>query len=725
MAIDRRSSRVGYLPALDGFRGLAVAAVLLFHGGVSWAVGGYLGVTAFFVLSGFLITSLLLIEREATGRIDLRAFWGRRARRLAPGALLLLGLVVVLTAADPQHVSHRIIGDGVAAALWVANWRFVFTHASYADLFSSPSPFAHMWSLAVEEQFYLVLPLAAAVLLARRRRPFTLAVLAGIAASTAAAFLLHAPHSGPGRAYYGTDARVAEPLVGVLLALMLVGRHGLRRAGRRGRVALDLLALGGLAGLGLLVVVLNDGSDALYRGGFLLTAALSAVVIAAATQRTVVARALGAPPLVLLGRISYGVYLFHWPVFLWLSPGRTGLPVWPLFALRSAVTLALAAASYALVERPIRLGRIPRRAAVIGWANATVGGLAALIAVVSAAPAGPTSLLAAGNEPLTPPPVIGLSRSDGAAFADATTTTAAMNAAQGRAAPSAKTASAATAPALAADAPSSSATITTSEPRHGSSTSTSSPASSPPPTSTSTPTTPKLRVAVVGDSMGNGLGKGMVAWAQGRPDVVVYNLSLVGCPISRGGKRRIADDNDWPVASGCGAWSDPASSYAQDFSSFNPDVVVMEDGMNEVPDRYQDAWGEYRSPGDPRFDQWLLGEYNAAINVFARNGAVIIALNTPCADWAKMAWKGYSAAKGSQRTSDVNNVSTTLWAQGVRTGDLMNHLCPNGQFTETVDGVADARPDGYHLSDAAAEAVASVWLGPMVLQVPPGTARQN
>src|SRR5207237_554156 len=148
--------RLGYMPGLDGLRALALIAVILFHSGFRWAKGGFLGVTTFFVLSGFLITSLLLVERHGTGRLDLRAFWARRVRRLAPALLVLVGVVAVLLVVAPPRSSSGVIGDGIAALGWVANWRFVFSHHSYAALFSQPSPFDHTWSLAIEEQFYLV-----------------------------------------------------------------------------------------------------------------------------------------------------------------------------------------------------------------------------------------------------------------------------------------------------------------------------------------------------------------------------------------------------------------------------------------------------------------------------------------------------------------------------------------------------------------------------------------
>ena len=367
LPVNATSTSFGYQPGLDGLRGVFVLAVLVFHGGFGWASGGFLGVSAFFTLSGFLICALLVDERARSGTVDLGRFWARRARRLLPAAWLGIGAAVVYgaTIAGPA-VQRDLQGDVLAALAFVANWRFISSGAGYGDLFGEPSPVTHLWSLAVEEQYYLVFPVLVIGLLALGRgRHVVLAVglaVAGVA-SIAAMVTLFDQAADTSRLYYGTDTRAAEFLVGALAALVW-RRWRLtipaRPAGHAGRVLLQVGAV--LAGLGLLFAwsQAEVNSPMLYRGGFAVHAVLVALVVLAATQPGPVRSVVAYEPLRRLGELSYGIYVYHWPIFLWLSPDRTGIEGWPLFAARVAVTLAVAVASFVLVERPVRRGDLLR-----------------------------------------------------------------------------------------------------------------------------------------------------------------------------------------------------------------------------------------------------------------------------------------------------------------------------------------------------------------------------
>jgi peptidoglycan/LPS O-acetylase OafA/YrhL len=382
------------MPALDGLRGAAVAAVLLFHAG--HLKGGYLGVDLFFVLSGFLITSLLLAESSATGGIALRAFWARRARRLLPALAGVLGGVALYAwlVAAPTELT-RIRGDGLATLFYVANWRAVFAHVDYWQLFASPSPLEHTWSLAIEEQFYLVWPLVIWALLRTHRTHLARRVLlvsgALALASTLAMALVYRP-GNPTRVYYGSDTRAASILIGAMLAA-LVGWRGVATS-RRGRRGLEGAGLVGALVLGWAWTRLGGQSDGLYRGGLLLTALGGAAVIAAIAHPSPgpLARVLRFTPLRALGLISYGVYLWHWPVYVFLNDERTHVHGWWLVVLRISVTLVIATVSYRVLEQPIRRGalRVPQLKA---WVPAiAVLLLVVLIASTAGAntPSGPT-----------------------------------------------------------------------------------------------------------------------------------------------------------------------------------------------------------------------------------------------------------------------------------------------------------------------------------------------
>ncbi|RBQ21212.1 hypothetical protein DP939_00300 [Spongiactinospora rosea] len=333
-------------PALDGIRGIAVLAVVVYHLGAPWLPGGFLGVDVFFVLSGFLITRLLAAEFGATGRIDLVRFWVRRARRLLPALFGLLAVLVIYAATRPPEMQKPLRDDLLSSLLYVTNWQFVLEGRSYFGEFQLPSPLRHLWSLAIEEQFYLVFPLVLIALARIGRRRQAAFWGAGVLLSVVALAWLY-DEADPSRAYYGTDTRLHELLIGVGLALSF---------GRVSDLVREWLAPVALTGLAVLFLTVDDRGHFYYHGGSLVVSLITAALIAGVVA--VPNRFLGVPPLAALGRISYGVYLWHWPVIVILTQERIGVSGLALAVLRVAVTLVVSVASYHLLEMPIRRGAI-------------------------------------------------------------------------------------------------------------------------------------------------------------------------------------------------------------------------------------------------------------------------------------------------------------------------------------------------------------------------------
>jgi len=360
---EGRSTRLSYQPGLDGLRALAVMAVLLYHARYSWMPGGFLGVEIFFVISGYLITSLLLQEWQQSGRINLPAFWLRRARRLLPALFLLL--IAILTFAVlflPDEVAS-LRSDALAAAVYATNWYFIASHTSYFEAVGRPSLLKHLWSLAIEEQFYVLWPIALVFLLRRRQpRHVALIALAGAGVSASLMALLFQPNVDPSRVYFGTDTRAAGLLIGSALAFVWAPGQ---MSGWSDKLPLDAIGMAALATLFWMCLRTNQFELALYQGGFavlsLATAALIAVTVH--PRARLLPRAMGWRPMVWIGLRSYGIYLWHWPVYMLTRP-QLDVPLdgVPLFAVRLAFTFVLAALSYRYVEMPIRTGALSR-----GW----------------------------------------------------------------------------------------------------------------------------------------------------------------------------------------------------------------------------------------------------------------------------------------------------------------------------------------------------------------------
>ena len=348
------------------------------------------------MLSGFLITSLLLAEARDHGTISFTSFWARHARRLMPALACVLLFVAIYAAlvAQPEELA-TIRGDALATLAYVANWRQIFASQDYFALFRSPSPLQHTWSLAIEEQFYLLWPLVVFGLVLRRsagaaaRRIFYASATLALVSTVWSQVLYQL--SGATRVYYGTDTRIAAIAIGAALASALAMRGPI--ASRRARRSLEIAAVLGLVVLGLAWFRLSGSSPLLYRGGLLACGLATAVVIAAAVHpdRGPVHHLLSWRVLCWLGLISYGLYLWHWPLFVLLDSSRVHLTGWPLFAVQIAVTLVVSIACYRWIERPIRRGAL--RLSVVKVAVPAVAVLLIIVILWSTA-GGPDSFAA-------------------------------------------------------------------------------------------------------------------------------------------------------------------------------------------------------------------------------------------------------------------------------------------------------------------------------------------
>jgi len=384
------------MPGLDGLRALAVVAVMIYHADSSWLHGGFLGVEVFFVISGYLITLLLISEFETSGRVSLRQFWIRRFRRLLPALFVMLGLLMIYVVIGYSQAQGRTRGDIIGGLSYGSNWYQIAVGAGYTagEAFA---PLRHLWSLAVEEQFYLVWPLVMVVVLrfaGLRRLPSVALWLVGLTiVITAAVGVLYVPGDidsscSPGSSYgywrlgtrcininetlfLGTFSRAGGLMLGAAFAMVWRPHALLRGPMRRKGRLLDAIALVGLAGLGVLVWRVHLADPArdiltgsrfdpwLFRGGFLLTGVATLLVIAAVTHRRAwTGRVLGNPVFRWVGTRSYGLYLYHWPIYQ-IIRREAGIPLrLTQFLVAMAITIPLTEASYRFVERPIRQGRV-------------------------------------------------------------------------------------------------------------------------------------------------------------------------------------------------------------------------------------------------------------------------------------------------------------------------------------------------------------------------------
>ena len=560
---------LGHIRGLDGIRALSVLAIIAFHTGLNSVPGGFYGVDSFFVLSGFLITSLLVKEWGGTGTIRLRRFWAGRARRLLPALFLLVAVIGIVLAVVPGILATpHVLGDALSTVFYVSNWYSIHGGVTYFSLTTQPSPLLHTWSLAIEEQFYLVWPLVVLGVLklgtgrrarrspgrrvevlgggtlvlvpppraehdpawACRRRLHVLFAVAGLGSlASAIVMVCLAPSGYTTRAYYGTDTRAQALLVGAAIAIGLtLWREGSRRPWFT-RLA-SVLAIAGVLGTAALWATTSETSTFAFSGGFLVASfAAGAVVLGCAVApRSLVVRLLELPPLPQWGRISYGVYLWYWPVLLVMTGQRLHWGVYPLFLARVGITVAIAAISYDFVEMPIRRGALGHWRS---WVAAPVGAAVAIGAVFVSTllPVGATELQGTQLSASAPPPT--------------TTSTTST------------TPSHATVP--------DPTTTTTTVPSYLT--------PDPPPRTSTKP----VKVLLIGDSIAGTLGVGLAQEA--RPyGVQIVNEGTPGCSVSMRTQIRVLFYTLAPGAP-CDVGGNPASlfdTWRRWVDAYNPDVVV-------------------------------------------------------------------------------------------------------------------------------------------------------
>jgi peptidoglycan/LPS O-acetylase OafA/YrhL len=684
-----RRIELAHYAGLDGLRGIAVLAVVLYHGGVSWVPGGFLGVEVFFVLSGFLITSLLVAEWQRSSTIALGAFWIRRARRLLPALFCLVATIgIYYLLAGAADAVPGLKGDGISALTYVSNWHQIVAGANYFAASGPVSPLEHTWSLAIEEQFYLVWPLVVLGVLwlaSRRgaspnRRPLQLLLalsLAGVIVSALDMALLFDGGKNVNRIYYGTDTRAFGLLIGATLAiaLPLVRETTLDRV-RPPRPPLGLAAPIALAATFTAMALVNGSTPWLYPYGMLGLDAAVVILIVATVARPgcLAARLLAVGPLRALGKISYGVYLWHFPLFLWLSEGATGLDGVRLLVLRLAVTLAVSTASYVLIEQPIRQRRRPAWL-IRALTPLAAGGSVAALLLASAASALPVGVPAADTLPQPPPQLAGR---------DAGCTVTLKDAKNYGVAPLPKNKQ--------------TQFVYTSLGDHQLTWSGSG--------QKTFHTCPPKRVLLVGDSLAFTLG---VPWLQDeeRYGIQLADAGMLGCAFTTEGELNVAGTWEGQSA-GCPT---ALEQWAAVKKAMRAQAVVVELGYRDQFD-----WkinGKVVHLGQPAYDKYIRSQINHLVDVLGAGGTKILFLSIPYTHPPDLPDGSPAPAASPERHAQINSMLAAAARRHPKTVsvlDLDQTVSPGNHFNANVNGQL-CRFDGVHFSAYCSKLVEPRVLG--------------
>ena len=361
MVLPGNKGKRRYMLGIDGLRAIAVIGVILYHLNIPWVQGGFSGVTVFFVLSGYLITDILIEEWNETNKINYVRFMIRRFRRLAPALMTMIFIITIWVTFTDHPSFDKLRSDLLPSLLYFTNWWYIFHEVSYFDSFGPASPFTHIWSLAIEEQFYLIWPLMVMIGFSfiKRKSIRVLAILMGVIISAWLMALLYIPGQDPSRVYYGTDTRAFSLLLGVALAVVWPSQKLSKTLPKHASVVLEIVGISGLLLVVMMFSVTSQFDHFHYQGGMLLLSILTTLVVAAlAHPASKLAKWLSVKPLKWIGVRSYGIYLWHYPIIILTTPivNTEGIVLWRV-SLQIAATLIVSALSYRFVEEPIRTGR--------------------------------------------------------------------------------------------------------------------------------------------------------------------------------------------------------------------------------------------------------------------------------------------------------------------------------------------------------------------------------
>lgn len=638
-----RAPKMSRNRALDGLRGLAVIAVMAYHVTPDPFTGGWLGVDVFFVLSGYLIASMLLREQNRTGTLNYPRFLIRRARRLLPGlAMMLLAVLGAAAALESTDRRKTIAVDVLSSAAQIANWRLITADESYFAKVSAPSPIRHTWSLGVQEQFYLVFPLVLLLLFAHLRtyRALTITFTAAAAVSLACMVVLYEPGTDPSRVYFGTETRLFEILIGVIGAVTLDRRvrraHRERRpAGIRGwsRATENRIGWAGLAALTALVAAmftLDEFNPWLFSGGLAVVAAAAMLIITAATSpaTNVLTRLLTNPFLTRAGDQSYSLYIWHWPVIVYLAPLMTDTSDLTRQLAAVAATIVISTISYTLVERPIHergLSGLARPIPSLGPAVALTTALALpLGAAALAGTTGPT---------------------------DNRNTTISLPA----------------------------------DPNYGKT------------VAELSPGTPRRDVVLVGASTAVRLVES--GRTERTPDINLTTSASFGCaPWLRD---EVLDGGSPPESAECRTFR---RDWPRTIKRANDPTVVFIPPSRILTD-YRDPAGNTLSPGTAAYDRHITGILDELAKTARANGAAHVAIvNMPCHERVSYNSDDKTISRGNDfRTVQRLNTVIATWAKqsGVDVYDNYSLLCSGDTYHDSVNGVP-LYDDGLHYSTESA-----------------------